>query len=271
MVDGYKIHEEGGTMKRVFAIALMCCAFVLALGLVACGGSSSGSAAASGSASAASASTSGASAGSSAASGDAASEGYLDEHNVITAKALVELDGAELTKLAESASYKWDDKHAEWTRVGADVAPSKGLTSEEMSASNGIEAFEFTADEIAGLAVGGKGTPMSWLVSCKAKYADSAAVLAAQQVDIVDQCEVNHKNYGKEIWAIIKNSAGDRFLLCARHYDSDDSGAVDLFNSEYLATNARGIASCFNSGDYLLEDAHTIDAAWEVLKSGQVS
>lgn len=38
-----------------------------------------------------------------------------------------------------------------------------------------------------------------------------------------------------------------------------------------MATNQRGIASCFNHGDYLLEDAHTIDAVMEVLKSGQVS
>ena len=33
--------------------------------------------------------------------------------------------------------------------------------------------------------------------------ADVADVLANQQVKVVDQCEVEHRNYGKQIWAVI--------------------------------------------------------------------
>jgi len=261
-------------MKKYLSVVITCCVFALALGLVACGGSSSGSATASGSASGASASASGGSAASDAA-GEYKSAGYLDEHEVVTAKALVELDGAELTKVAEAAGYKWDEDHAEWTRSGSEVGPSKGLTAEEHESAGysitDTSKYDFAADEVAGFAQGAKGTPVRWLISSKAKYADAAAVLADQQVTIVDQCEVEHRNYGKEVWAIVENSAGDRFLLCARHYDSDDSGAVDLFNEDYLATNERGVASSFGLGDYLLEDANTIDAAFEIIKSGEVS
>ena len=108
--------------------------------------------------------------------------------------------------------------------------------------------------ENLGFAVGGKGTPVKWLVSSKAAYADVADVLANQQVKVVDQCEVEHRNYGKQIWAVIENSAGDRFLLCTSYYSN--TGVCDLFTADYIATNERGIASSFNHGDYLLEDAH---------------
>lgn len=259
-------------MKKSLAIVVACCAAVLALGLVACGGSSSGSAATAGSASGASTSASASTGSGSAATdatGDYKSAGYLDEFGIITAKALTELDGAELTKVADAASYKWEDKHGEWTKVGTNVAPSKGLTSEQMSASDGVEAFYFTPDEIAGLAQGGKGTPICWSVTSKAKVDGLEQVFANQQVTVVDQCEVEHRSYGKEIWAIIKNSAGDEFLLCAKYYS--ETSAVEVYNADYLATSARGVASSFNMGDYLLEDAHTIEAAFEVIKSGQVS
>ena len=43
-----------------------------------------------------------------------------------------------------------------------------------------------------------------------------------------------------------------------------------LFTTDYIATEPRGIASCFNHGNYPLADAHTIDAIMEVLKSGQM-
>ncbi|MDO4539309.1 MAG: hypothetical protein Q4B54_14180, partial [Coriobacteriales bacterium] len=251
-------------MKRVFATTATCCALALALGLVACGGSQS-TVEASDSASATSASSTSSASSASTDSGSAATEaiaaGYLDENNVMTAKALVELDGAGLTTLAESAGYKCSDKHAQWFGVAGQVAPTKGLTSEEMAASESLEAFNFTKDEIPGLAIGGKGTPIKWLVSTNAKYADASALFAAQQVSVVDQCEVDHRNYGKQIWAIVENSAGDRFLLCTYCYESDGTGSINLFNSDYLATNANGIASEFNLGTYLLEDAHTIDAA----------
>lgn len=257
-------------MKRAFAIPIMCCAFVLALGLVACGGSSSGSTASSAaSGSASTASASGDSGGSSTASADAETAGYLDEYGLMTAKALIELDGAELTELAKTANYNWDEKHAEWTTFGSDVAPSKGLTSEEMQASDGIEAFEFSADEVAAFAKGAKGTPVVWYVTSKAKYDDVNQFLAAQQVTVVDQCEVEHRNYGKEIWSIVENSSGDRFLLCAKHYSG--KSAFDLFTEDYIAINSRGVASSFNLGDYLLEDAHTIDDIWPILQSGEVS
>ena len=266
-------------MKKSLGIVLSCCAFALAMGLAACGGSSSGSAPASGSASGsdsgATASASGASGGSGDAKAQAQADGYLDQNGTITAKALTELDGAALTKVAESAGYTWNEKHASFSKAGSDVSPSKGLNKEQSEAAGysitDTSKYDFTAEEVAGFAQGGKGTPVKWLISSKSKYADAAAVLADQQVTIVDQCEVEHRNYGKEVWAVVENSAGDRFLLCALHYDSDDSGAVDVFTEDYIATNERGIASRFNLGDYLLADAHTIDAVMEVLKSGQVS
>ena len=259
--------------KRTLATILTCCAFALALGLAGCGGSSSGSAASSASSASGSAGASGASASASAAGGDAkagyTADGYLDEFGIVTAKALVELDGAELAKVAEAAKYEWDDKNAEWAKVGSGLAPSKGLSSEEMQASNGIEAFEFSEAEVAGFAAGDKGTPVMWLVTSRAKIDDVDTVLANQQVTIVDQCEIGHRNYGRELWAIVKNSAGDQFLMCAQHYD--DKSVVDLYTADYIAANEHGIASHFNSGEYLLYDAHTIDAAMEVLKGGQVS
>jgi len=260
-------------MKRILTIAIACCALALAMGLVACGGSSSGSAAASGSASGSAASASSASAGSGDAKAQAQTDGYLDKYSLITAKALTELDGAELTKLADSSGYKWDEKHAAWSKVGSDVSPSKGLTQEESEAAgysiSDLSQYEFTAEEIAGLAKGGKGTPIKWLSSSKAAYADVADFLNCQQVKIVDQCEVNHRNYGTQTWAIIENSAGERFLLVAMQYDN--TSVYKVFTSDYIATESIGIASEFNLGDYLLKDAHTIDAAMEVLKSGQVS
>lgn len=258
--------------KKKFAIIVMCCAFALAMGLVGCGGSSSGSAAASGSASGASASGS-ASAGAGDAKAGYTADGYLDEFGIVTAKALVELDGAELTKVVESAKYEWDEKRAEWTKVGSEAAPSKGLSAEDFEAAlsdtDSTAMFHFTPEEFAGLAAGGKGTPLKWLVTSKAKIDNVEQVLANQQVTVVEQCEVEHRNYGKQIWAIVQNSAGDKFLLCASHYSGTSS--IDLFNADYLAYNSRGVASSFNSGDYLLEDAHTIEAAFEVIKSGQVS
>ncbi len=164
-------------MKKGLSIAIMCCAFALAMGLVACGGSSSGSAASSASASAASASAS-----ASGSSAEAAAAGYLDSHGLISAKALTELDGAELTELAESAGYQWDEKHAEWTKVGSDVAPMKGLTKEQSEAGgtniSDTSKYDFTQDEVAGFATGGKGTPVRWMLSCKGKYADAAEYLA---------------------------------------------------------------------------------------------
>ena len=265
--------EKGRSMKkRVLTVALTCCAFVLAMGLVACGGSSSGSAAASGSASGSAASASSAS-GSSDAKAQAQTDGYLDQYGIITAKALTELDGAALTKVAESAGYTWNEKHASFSKTGSQVSPSKGLNKEQSEAAgysiSDTSQYNFTPEEVAGFAVGGKGTPVKWLVSSKAAYADVADVLANQQVKVVDQCEVEHRNYGKQIWAVIENSAGDRFLLCTSYYSN--TGVCDLFTADYIATNERGIASSFNHGDYLLEDAHAIDAAMEVLKSGQVS
>ena len=252
------LEGKAGTMKRILAIAAACCALVMAFALAACGGSSSGSAA-SGSASAA--------------GGDAkagyTADGYLDEFGVITAKALIELDGAELSKVAKAADYAWDEKHAEWKKLGSEAAPSKGLTSEEMQASNGTDAFEFTESEVAGLAAGGKGTPIMWLTTSIAKIDSVEQVLANQQVKVVDQCVIEHRNYGKEIWAIVQNNAGERFLLCAQQYS--DKSAVNLYTAEYIAASAHGIASHFNSYEYLLYDAHTIDAIWPILQSGQVS
>ncbi len=255
--------------SKTLAIVITCCAFALSLGLVACGGSSSGSAAASGSATSAGSASASASASASGASSDATANGYLDDHGLITVKALIELDGAKLTDLADSAGYKWDEKHASWTKVGSDVSPSKALTQEDYNNSTDLSAFNFTADEIAGFATGAKGTPVKWYHSSKAKYNDVADVLAYQQVKVVDQCDVEHRNYGKQTWAIVENSAGDRFLLCAMYYDN--KGVVEVFTPEYIATESRGIASEFNLGDYLLEDKHTIDDVWAVLKSGEVS
>ncbi len=261
-------------MKKVLTVAA-CCAFALALGLVGCGGSSSGStaASASGSSSAAASENASATSESASAGGDAkdgyTTDGYLDEFGIVTAKALVELDGAELAKVAEAAKYEWDDKNAEWAKVGSGLAPSKGLSSEEMQASNGIEAFEFSEAEVAGFAAGGKGTPVMWLVTSRAKIDDVDTVLANQQVTIVDQCEIGHRNYGRELWAIVKNSAGDQFLMCVQHYD--DKSVVDLYTADYIAANEHGIASHFSSGEYLLYDAHTIDEIWPILQSGEVS
>ena len=259
-------------MKRSFAIVIMCCAFVFALGLAACGGSSSGSAASSASGSAASAS---ASASASGASAEAAAAGYLDSHGLINAKALTELDGAELTKLAESAGYQWDEKHAEWSKVGSDVAPMKGLTKEESEAGgtniSDTSKYDFTQDEVAGFAAGGKGTPVRWMLSCKGKYADAAEYLADQNVEVVEQCEVEQRYGGTHIWAIVKNSAGDRFLMDVEYVANENSGQVDVYTTDYIAANSSGIASAFSLGQYLLEDKHTIDEAFEVIKGGEVS
>ncbi len=51
----------------------------------------------------------------------------------------------------------------------------------------------------------------------------------------------------------------------------ENSGQIDVYTTDYIATNARGIASAFSLGEYLLEDKHTIDEAFEVIKSGEVS
>ncbi|MBQ9043137.1 MAG: hypothetical protein IJ111_10050 [Eggerthellaceae bacterium] len=262
-------------MKKSLAIVAACCAFALALGLVGCGGSSSGSAAASGSAASGSAAASAGSASASDAMSAYKADGYLDEFGIVTAKALIELDGAELTQVAEAAKYEWTDEHAEWTKIGSELAPSKGLSAEDREAAGSnitdTSKYEFTPDEVAGFAVGGKGTPVKWLMTSKAQYADAAEVLADQQVTVVDQCEVEHRYYGTEIWSIVQNSAGDKFLLCTWRYDSDSSGAYDLYNEDYIAHNSRGIASHFNMGDYLLADVHTIDEIWPILQSGEVS
>ena len=268
-------------MRKQLTAITASCAFALALGLAACGGGASSSATGSQpggeSSGAAATETSSVASGTSETSGgetdEAKAAGYLDQFGSLTAKALVELDGAALTKVVEGAGYTWTDDHAEWTKIGLEVAPSRGLGKEEDEAGGysilDTSKYDFTSEEVASFAVGAKGTPVKWLISSKGNYADVADVLASQQVNIVDQCEVDHRNYGKQIWAIIENGAGDRFLLCASHYSK--TGVVYVFNADYLATNARGVASSFNLGDYLLEDAHTIEAAFDVIKSGEVS
>ena len=96
-------------MKRSLAIVATACAFVLALGLVACSGSSSGSAASS--AAGASSGTSASAASSKASSAipqkiDVPAE-YLDIDGGITINALQGLTGPEVTALLKQQGYEW--------------------------------------------------------------------------------------------------------------------------------------------------------------------
>ena len=130
-------------MSKSIAIVLMCCAFALTMGLVACGGSSSGSAA-SGSASSASASASSAS--SSSSSEEAAKAEYdkavslFDQGKLYSAKAAF-----------EKSQYKdWEQRAA----ACAQPMPETGeLTHDEnMRSDNMILAFTVNAtDENKGM------------------------------------------------------------------------------------------------------------------------
>ena len=99
--------------KRTIAIIAICCAFVLTLGLVACGGSSSGSATSSASSTSGAASSASASAASASASPSATQSidipaEYIDIDSGITLDAVIGLTGPELATLLKQQGYAWD-------------------------------------------------------------------------------------------------------------------------------------------------------------------
>ncbi len=252
--------------NKGIAIAVVCCACALALSLVGCGGSSSGSTAPASGSGGASASGS-ASAGAAGASGAAASD-YTDAHGYLTVKALVELDGKALAQAAEDAGYEWNDASCLWKKTGSSVMPSRALTQVDYDAAKGLDAFNFTLDEVDAFAAGAAGTPVMWTVSnSKAAYSGADEILADQQVDVVEQCAIDNAAYGTETWALVQNGANDRFLLEIR-YDGDKlSGDVLVYTADYVATEANGIASAFLFVPDGLYDAHTIDECWAALKA----
>ena len=262
--------------KQIITIAA---AAVLAFAIAGCsgqssnsGGASGGSASGGGTSEAAPAADTGGAAqsGGNDVARKATESGYLDKNGFVTVLGLIELNGKELGEVVESSSYKWDDEDAEWKRGGSLLSPMKGLSDEDHDGDYNImdtSNYDFTADEVAALAMGAKGTPLEWyLQNWIVKYDSAEELLADQNVVPIDQCQIENGAYGAEIWALVQNSAGDRYIMEVRHYDSDDSGTIELYNEDFIAHNANGIASAFNHY-YGLEDAHTIDAAWEILKS----
>ena len=195
--------------------------------------------------------------------------GYIDQHGFITVKALTELDGQGVADVLAAASYEWVDEKCAWKRVGSNLTPSRGLTSEQMQqsiADGTTDAFRFSSSEIAAFPKGSSGVPVDWFLSNRVvKYGSPAELLADQQVNVIDQCEIENGAYGIEIWAVIENSSHERFLLEVRHYASDDSGVIEVYNAAYIATNTNSIASAFNDYHPGLEDATTIDAVWRIL------
>ena len=198
---------------------------------------------------------------------DALAAGYLDDNNHVTAKALVELDGKELSELAESAGYTWTGD--QYGKEGANVHPTRALTSEEMkNAMKDLSAFDFSQDEVKAFGKASLDAPVNWsITNFDIPYENVEQVLSTQNVDIEEQCEIENGAYGKEIWAIVKNSNSDRFLLEARYYDSDKSGYIQIFEPEYLKINARGMASTFNDYYEGLEEARTVDDVWKILSN----
>ncbi len=195
--------------------------------------------------------------------------GYLDASGYITARAVVDLDGAALSELAEASGYKWNEDGWELKpmKVRARLSPSKGLTSEEMEGTTIIDTdkFDFTEDEVKGFAAGSAGTSLRWFIEhAWAEYEDAAQVLADQNVDVIDQCEVESNYYGTVIWAVVEGKGG-RLLLQARHYDSNNSGTVEVYTPEYLVTSSNGVASSFDTYCEGLDNAHTIDEVWQII------
>ena len=256
-------------MKKKIVIVFACCALVAALGLVGCGGASSSGASDSQTSSSASSASSSVESSTSNSSGDTTlfGMGYADKHSLMTAKAIIELDSEELANVAEKLHYEWDADKCRWSRAASTVSPWRGLTSEQYSSDEAFSLQNVTADDIAAFAMGAKGEPVAWnMYNTIVEYANSDAAFADQAVEAVDQCVVNNWPYGDEIWAIVQNSAGDRFLMEVRHLSSNNTGQVLVYTADYVAVNANGIESALDKYYPGLDEAHTIDAAWQILK-----
>ena len=127
------MQRKGKVMRKSIAIVIACCAFALAMGLVGCGGSSSGSAASSSAASGSAASDSAASGSSgseSAASSEASSSAaqltdipadYLDIDGGITINAVRGLTGPGLVTLLKQQGYEWTGSRWENPATGDSV------------------------------------------------------------------------------------------------------------------------------------------------------
>ena len=180
--------------KQLFAIAA---AAVLAIALAGCSGSSSGGGESAGGTSEATPAAdtgAGAESGGNDVASKAAESGYLDKNGFVTVLGLIELNGQELGEVVESSSYKWDDDKAGWVRAGSLLSPMKGLSDEDRNGDTDImdiSEYDFTADEVAALAMGAKGTPLEWyLQNWIVKYDNAEELLADQNVVPIDQCQI---------------------------------------------------------------------------------
>ena len=134
----------------------------------------------------------------------------------------------------------------------------------------GTDAFDFSEEEIAGFAAGSAGTPVRWSIyQYLPKVHSVEDALANQPVTIVDQCRIESRYYGIEIWAIIEGPYG-RYLMQVQHTASSDRGYVGVYTPEYIAINANGVASEFDNFYYELDEVHDLDEAWAIIKSHAV-
>lgn len=228
-------------MKKYLAIVITCCAFVLALGLVACGGSSSGSAASS---AASSASGSGSAEASASASSSAQKVDFPAEcvatDGGITFYAACELTGPEFTTLLNQQCFHWDPSWNWWTNEGTkDNIQVKSMSYE--NGERGIKMKDYEAAE-------GKGAlGQDYVDIMSYAYTDNDVAFD----DLTKGLTVQEKRTvkgGDEVAGIVLDSAGTRHLVRVSIADKGYTSAV-METDEYL----KGIGT------------NGLDAMWEIL------
>ena len=229
--------------KRILAIAISCCAVVLAFGLAACGGSSSGSAASSASGSAATASSSAAASGaesSSAASSSATPKEFpkecVNDNGGVTLAAVMTLSGPVLVTLLEQQGYTFNEKRGYWENAANE---NRFEIHSVKDPKNAISMKDYEAATQPGELAKG----MVAITSHDYDLSEiSEEMYAGIQQSMAPGLEIQDTKYlafGGECWSIATDSAGNRYLLEIGAYD-EHTATVRLETDEYLAATGSG-------------------------------
>ena len=222
--------------KRIVATAVMCCAFALALGLVACGGSSSSSAASSASgasseaASSASASGASASAASSAAQTIEVPAEYIDIDGGITLDAVMGLTGPELATLLKQQGYAWDI-------LGWKNADTENFARVRDAEGKSIKEADFAAAT-------GKGELANGYVQIVSHareiiYTDDLVTVRDAMLHGFTVQDSWLTGGGAYLYNVVENAEGARYILIVVAEDQNEA-IIELQSDAYLVANGDG-------------------------------
>ena len=239
-------------MKKVrFAIAAVCCALVLVLGLVACNDTSTEN-------TASNASSSGSSASNTATPSESETTDtpdepaidfpaeYSDAYGGVTLIAACELSGPEFTTLLKQLGYEWQVWGA-WNKADTDDS----VVARAMDYEDGWDAIpEENYEAATGKGDLAKGEVV--LESYNYDDAQSAFDGLAKGLTVLDTLETGDENY-TSIMSLVKDPAGVRYQLVVS-YAADMNGEMrataTLNSDEYLRDLANGTDGIDDSWDY---------------------